>query len=114
MECDDEYWEHEDPEQAFKQPAGKPCSMTSFINFIKLCEILGFALRTLYTNKKSRLLSGFTGTEWEARMVAELDSSLNQWKDALPDFCEINSLKAFERRYTNHDFSYSAMGPEQS
>ncbi|KAH9485168.1 putative transcriptional regulatory protein [Psilocybe cubensis] len=84
IDCDDEYWETEDPEQAFKQPTGKPSMITGFICFIKLCEILGFALRTLYTTKKSKLLSGFIGSEWEGRMVAELDSAMNGWKDSLP------------------------------
>lgn len=87
IECDDEYWETDDPEQAFQQPAGKPCSITGFVCLIKLCEILGFVLRTLYSNKKSRLLSGFIGNDWEGRMVAALDSAMNEWKDALPDYC---------------------------
>lgn len=84
IDCDDEYWETDDPDQAFKQPAGKPSTITGFIYFIKLCEILGFALRTLYTTKKSKILSGFIGSEWEGRMVAELDSAMNSWKDSLP------------------------------
>ncbi|KDR75219.1 hypothetical protein GALMADRAFT_157080 [Galerina marginata CBS 339.88] len=86
IECDDEYWETGDPEQAFKQPAGKPCSMTSFVCFVKLCEILGFALRTLYSTQKSKILSGLIGHEWQSRIVAELDSSMNKWIDSLPYF----------------------------
>ncbi|KAK0433522.1 hypothetical protein EV421DRAFT_1741508 [Armillaria borealis] len=31
-ECDDEYWVHPDPQQAFKRPLGKP-STVSFLNF---------------------------------------------------------------------------------
>ncbi|KAH9478722.1 putative transcriptional regulatory protein [Psilocybe cubensis] len=86
VECDDEYWETDDPALAFQQPAGKPCSITGFVCLIKLCEILGFVLRTLYSNKKSRLLSGFVGNDWEGRMVAALDSAMNEWKDSLPDY----------------------------
>uniref|UniRef100_A0A8H7XZE5 Transcription factor domain-containing protein n=1 Tax=Psilocybe cubensis TaxID=181762 RepID=A0A8H7XZE5_PSICU len=91
IECDDEYWETDDPEQAFRQPEGKPCTITAFVCFIKLVEILGFALRTLYTNKKSKIISGFIGSDWEGRMVAELDSAMNKWKESLPDHCAYTS-----------------------
>ncbi|KAF8973126.1 fungal-specific transcription factor domain-containing protein [Flammula alnicola] len=86
IECDDEYWETEDPEQAFKQPPGKPCKISAFVCTLKLCEILAFAVRTLYSTKKSKVLSGLVGDEWERRVVAELDSSLNKWKDSRPQF----------------------------
>ncbi|PPQ91999.1 hypothetical protein CVT25_004655 [Psilocybe cyanescens] len=86
IECDDEYWEHEDPGRAFQQPPGKPSSITSFVCFIKLCEILGLASRMLYTTtKKSKIQSGSLGHDWEAQTVAELDSSMNKWKDSLPE-----------------------------
>ncbi|KAF8904482.1 fungal-specific transcription factor domain-containing protein [Gymnopilus junonius] len=94
IECDDEYWETENPENAFKQPAGKPCSITAFVCLIKLCEILSFALRTLYSTKKSKVLVGLIGHEWEHRIVAELDSSLNKWKDSLPDFLQWDPERA--------------------
>ncbi|KAF8973128.1 fungal-specific transcription factor domain-containing protein, partial [Flammula alnicola] len=88
IECDDEYWETEDPEQAFKQPPGLPCTITGFVCALKLCEILAFTLRTLYSTKKSKILSGLIGNEWENRLVAELNSSLDKWKVSLPHFCE--------------------------
>ena len=47
LECDDEYWTHPDPEQAFKQPPGKPSAITFFNCYIRLHQILAFALRTI-------------------------------------------------------------------
>lgn len=88
IECDDEYWEPEDPEQAFKQPSGKPCKITAFIYSLKLGQILVYTLRTLYATKKSKILSGYAGAEWERLIVSELDSSMNKWKDSLPQFCK--------------------------
>jgi hypothetical protein len=88
IECDDEFWESPDPETAFQQPPGKPCKITSFIWLIKLTEMLGFALRTLYATKKSKILIGLIGNEWESQVVAELASSMNKWRDSLPHFCE--------------------------
>jgi hypothetical protein len=86
MECDDEYWE---PNGDFGQQAsGKPSVITSFVYQLKLCEILAFTLRTLYSTKKSKIKSGLIGNEWEHRIVAELDSSLNKWKDSLPQVCK--------------------------
>ncbi|THH16874.1 hypothetical protein EW146_g3841 [Bondarzewia mesenterica] len=84
-ECDDEYWTHPVPEQAFKQPPGKPSIMSYFICFLKLNQILAFALRTIYSINKSKILLGFVGQQWEQHIVAELDSALNKWVDSVPD-----------------------------
>lgn len=47
IDVDDEYWVTPNPEDAFKQPEGKPSKMTAFICQLKLCQVLGFALRTI-------------------------------------------------------------------
>lgn len=85
IEVDDEYWECEDPELSWKQPPGKPSKVTAFNAHLRLCEILAFTLRTLYSTKKSKLLTGLIGDQWEEHVVTELDSSMNKWKDSLPD-----------------------------
>ncbi|KAG9308124.1 hypothetical protein JVU11DRAFT_12476 [Chiua virens] len=92
IECDDEYWEHPDPEQAFKQPPDKPSTVSYFVSFIKLNNILSFAHRTIYSINKSKILLGFVGPQWEQHIVAELDSSLNKWIDEVPDHREQRSL----------------------
>ena len=46
-DCDDEYWEISDPNQAFVQPEGKPSVMSFFVTLLKLFDIAGFAQRTL-------------------------------------------------------------------
>ncbi|EGN92361.1 hypothetical protein SERLA73DRAFT_99356 [Serpula lacrymans var. lacrymans S7.3] len=85
IECDDEYWETSDPEKAFKQPSDKPSAVSYFVNLLKLHQILAFALRTIYSINKSKVLLGFVGQQWEQHIVAELDSALNKWIDAVPD-----------------------------
>ncbi|TCD69092.1 hypothetical protein EIP91_008734 [Steccherinum ochraceum] len=94
VECDDEYWElsdHSDPEKAhvkmvaFKQPPGKPSKITYFNCFLRLNQILAFALRTVYSINKSKTLLGLVGKQWEQHIVAELDSALNKWIDSVPD-----------------------------
>ncbi|KAI5115861.1 hypothetical protein M0805_001580 [Coniferiporia weirii] len=85
LEVDDEYWEHPDPAKAFKQPTGIPCSTSFFNSFLKLNQILAFALRTIYSINKSKILLGFVGPQWEQHIVAELDSALNKWIDTVPD-----------------------------
>lgn len=56
VECDDEYWvltDHPNPEKphkkcvVFKQPPGKPSKITYFNCFLRLNQILAFALRTI-------------------------------------------------------------------
>ncbi|EIW84587.1 hypothetical protein CONPUDRAFT_163668 [Coniophora puteana RWD-64-598 SS2] len=83
--CDDEYWEHPDPEQAFKQPPGNPSYVAYFVSAIKLSQVLAFALRTIYSINKSKVRFGFVGHKWEQHIVAELDSALNKWIDTVPD-----------------------------
>ncbi|KAF7424023.1 hypothetical protein PC9H_009323 [Pleurotus ostreatus] len=85
MEVDDEYWEHPDPDQAFKQPPNKPSLVTFFNCYLRLNQVLGIALRTIYSINKSKILLGFVGAQWEQHIVAELDSALNKWVDSVPD-----------------------------
>ncbi|KAI0682880.1 fungal-specific transcription factor domain-containing protein [Cytidiella melzeri] len=85
VECDDEYWENEDPNLAFKQPLGKPSKVAYFNCLIRQNQILAFALRTIYSINKSKVLLGFIGPRWEQHIVSELDSALNKWIDAVPD-----------------------------
>ncbi|TFK48796.1 hypothetical protein OE88DRAFT_1737564 [Heliocybe sulcata] len=84
-ECDDEYWTSQDPEMVFKQPAGRPSKLAYFTWAIKLDQILAFTHRTIYSINKSKLMMGFVGKEWEQRVVAQLDSTLNEWVDSLPE-----------------------------
>jgi hypothetical protein len=45
LPVDDEYWEPEDPAQAFRQPAGRPrARVTAFIHWLRLTEITSFVL----------------------------------------------------------------------
>ncbi|KAI0260433.1 fungal-specific transcription factor domain-containing protein [Gloeopeniophorella convolvens] len=85
MDVDDEFWQCEgDQEPTFKQPQGKPSLLSYFNCFIKLNQILAFALRTIYSINKSKILLGFVGQQWEQHIVAELDSALNKWIDTVP------------------------------
>ncbi|KAF8968587.1 fungal-specific transcription factor domain-containing protein [Flammula alnicola] len=85
VNCDDEYWENPDPEKRFKQPSNKPSSISYFILYIKLHQILAFSLRTIYSLKKSKTFLGFVGQQSEQHLVTELDSALNKWVDSVPD-----------------------------
>jgi hypothetical protein len=85
IECDDEYWEHPDPSQCFKQPPGKPSTVAYFIAYLKLSQVLAMTLRTIYSINKSKILLGFVGKEWETHIVTELDSALNNWVDSVPE-----------------------------
>ncbi|KAF5372152.1 hypothetical protein D9758_005104 [Tetrapyrgos nigripes] len=87
IECDDEYWETEDPQQAFKQPEGKPSLISYWNCYCRLNEIVGLAQSTILSVRKPQLQrrSGLRGFEWYEKMVMELDSALNQWADSVPD-----------------------------
>ncbi|KAF9507697.1 hypothetical protein BS47DRAFT_1377865 [Hydnum rufescens UP504] len=83
-EVDDEYWgDADDPGP--KQPKGVPSHISYFNCSLRLGQILAFALRTIYTINKSKVLLGFVGPQWEQHIVAELDSAMNKWIDSVPD-----------------------------
>ena len=42
LECDDEYWDNE-----FQQPPDKPSSITFFNCFLRLMDILAYAMRLI-------------------------------------------------------------------
>ncbi|KAJ6557303.1 fungal-specific transcription factor domain-containing protein [Mycena vulgaris] len=79
IEVDDEYWD-----QDFKQPPGKPSLLSYFLCHLRLCDILGDALRRLYASNKLKTRMGWSGQEWEQSAVAELDSAMNDWLDTVP------------------------------
>ncbi|KAJ7801297.1 fungal-specific transcription factor domain-containing protein [Mycena olivaceomarginata] len=81
LEVDDEYWD-----QGFTQPPGKPQSsrIPSAICGSTRKQIVGDVMRRLYGSKKSKLLMGWDGPDWEPRTVAELDSAVNNFTDSIP------------------------------
>ncbi|KAJ3720335.1 fungal-specific transcription factor domain-containing protein, partial [Lentinula raphanica] len=88
LECDDEFWEHPDPEQAFKQPLGRPSMMEYWRAHLKSIDILAFAQKNIYAVKKPHGIWGSSSRHvpsWDAKVVAELDAALNQWVDNIPD-----------------------------
>ncbi|CAA7269970.1 unnamed protein product [Cyclocybe aegerita] len=86
VECDDEYWEHPDPEQRFKQPPNKPCTVTGFVLFLRLMLIMSCCVRGIYSLSKTNEWFGLVGQQWKSRIVMELDSSLNKWLNSVPDY----------------------------
>lgn len=104
LECDDEHWPKTDTSPAFTQPSNKPSVVTFFNCFLRLNQIQAFAMRTIvgdvpspraglmsdsflqYSTTKSKSILGFVGPQWEERIVAELDSALNNWRDSVPQW----------------------------
>ncbi|KAG5638884.1 hypothetical protein H0H81_009187 [Sphagnurus paluster] len=90
IECDDENVEcNENGEVVSNQPPSKP----SFVQCLKLCEILAFSMRTIYSTNRAKLWSGLVGNEWQSRIVAQVDSALDKWMKwdphrEYPVFCD--------------------------
>ncbi|KAJ7647928.1 fungal-specific transcription factor domain-containing protein [Roridomyces roridus] len=78
LEVDDEYWD-----SGFVQPLGKPSSLSFFVHFVRLFEILGEALRRLHASKALKTRLGWTA-EQEQQTVAELDSLMQDLLDSIP------------------------------
>ncbi|KAF9264065.1 hypothetical protein L218DRAFT_900741 [Marasmius fiardii PR-910] len=105
VECDDEYWDQSSfPHLAYNQPSNKPSKISAFSCLIRLCSISAFAMRTIYSIKKSRLISGVFGDQWEKRVINELDSSMRYWLFSLPEHLKWTS----DRKPDGVFFSQSA------
>ncbi|KAJ8455209.1 hypothetical protein ONZ45_g19013 [Pleurotus djamor] len=91
----------------------RPSLVESFNLSIRLIHILGTALRTItpeYCSNKSKVALGLLG-EWQQPIVAQLDSSLNQWLESLPEHLRWDSNRndsPFFRQsaYLHVQFSY--------
>ncbi|CAA7269319.1 unnamed protein product [Cyclocybe aegerita] len=105
IDCDDEYWEHADPEKRFRQPPDKPSTMSGFIHLLKLMYILNCCIRGLYAPPKGDVwYHPLTVQEWKPRVLVELDSSLNKWLDSVPEH-----LRWDPNRANIDDFNISAL-----
>ncbi|KAK0466093.1 fungal-specific transcription factor domain-containing protein [Desarmillaria tabescens] len=100
-ECDDEYWEHPDPQQAFRQPPGKPTNVSYLNCLLRLTRLIMICMRTIvrppellsqiflayrmqYSCHKSKVLFVLK-KDWEQQIVVELDSALDKWVDSIPE-----------------------------
>ncbi|KAI0092322.1 fungal-specific transcription factor domain-containing protein [Irpex rosettiformis] len=89
--CDDEYWEQDDPGRQFQQPKGKPSKVAYFNCLLRLSQIHSYTLRTIYSINRSKTLLGLVGKDWQARIIAQIDSSLNRWLASVPSHLRWNS-----------------------
>ena len=44
--------------------------------------------RGQYSTKRSRVLFGYVGKQWEQRLIATLGSALNRWLESVPEHRE--------------------------
>ncbi|TFK66525.1 hypothetical protein BDN72DRAFT_844202 [Pluteus cervinus] len=90
-ECDDEYWDHIDPEQQFQQPVGKPSTMAFFTCYLNLTDILAWAMRSIYSLSRPHLHRFASSLKYsEQQGLTDLDSAMNSWMGALPEHLRWN------------------------
>ncbi|KDR67576.1 hypothetical protein GALMADRAFT_258255 [Galerina marginata CBS 339.88] len=85
LECDDEYWEH-----GFRQPLDKPSTISYFNAYLRLMDILAYAMRSIYPIKRQSNLFAQPGQRSEQQLIAELDSAMNNWMDSVPSHLKWN------------------------
>ncbi|KIP05406.1 hypothetical protein PHLGIDRAFT_92212, partial [Phlebiopsis gigantea 11061_1 CR5-6] len=87
VECDDEYWINDDPELEFKQPPGKPSTVSMFVHLLRLGRILAHAYRTIYCIPVDKSLANPDNAQ---RVVSELDSELNRFITSIPEHLKLD------------------------
>ena len=85
IEIDDEYlFQTPEEEPLPKQPDGKPALISGFLCSLRLDELVGRTLKTVYALQKTKVRFGINSKEWDERLVTEIDSALNNWLDTVP------------------------------
>lgn len=85
IEIDDECLFNTPEDQPLpKQPANKPALISGFLCSLRLDEIVGRTLKTIYALHKTKVRFGINSREWDERLVTEIDSALNNWLDTVP------------------------------
>ncbi|THU84637.1 hypothetical protein K435DRAFT_732990 [Dendrothele bispora CBS 962.96] len=109
IECDEEYWEADDPSKSFVQPPGKPSYIAGWNHFLRLLEIMAFSQQALYSVRDSDFYRrmGISNRNWQQRAITELDSSLNKWVDSVPSHLKWNSQHEDERLFVQSATLYS-------
>ncbi|VDC05616.1 unnamed protein product [Peniophora sp. CBMAI 1063] len=82
---DDQHIGHQDPRELPGQHESRPSYTGYFIWMLKLSQIHGLALRTLYASTKARAHYNFEGEDWVTRTTAHIDSLLNNWAESVPE-----------------------------
>ncbi|KAF6759564.1 fungal-specific transcription factor domain-containing protein [Ephemerocybe angulata] len=90
VECDDEFWENDDPELAFKQPASRPSTTTFFNQMLDLFAIYDDAQEAFFSVRKPSPPKGVALEDWNERCLKKLDSALNKWVNAIPEHLRWN------------------------
>ncbi|CAE6422895.1 unnamed protein product [Rhizoctonia solani] len=71
------------PTDTKANPAG--LHSAAYMNaWVRLAQIAGFALQTVFALNKSKIRLGFGSAEWEAHLVMQIDSDLNAWLENIP------------------------------
>ncbi|TKY90139.1 hypothetical protein EX895_000137 [Sporisorium graminicola] len=85
IEIDDEYlFNTPDAEPLPAQPKDKPAFISGFLCSLRLDEIVGRTLKTVYALHKTKIRFGINSKDWDERLVSEIDSALNIWLDTVP------------------------------
>ncbi|KAK0242248.1 fungal-specific transcription factor domain-containing protein, partial [Armillaria nabsnona] len=100
-DCDDEYWD-----SSFVQPSGVPSAMSFFSSFVKLNRIFFRCLRTIYSPRRPAALHRSAEKRSKEDIVAELDSSVNEWMDSVPEHIRWEPRPGNEIFYSQSVFLY--------
>ncbi|KAH7108567.1 fungal-specific transcription factor domain-containing protein [Auriculariales sp. MPI-PUGE-AT-0066] len=105
LEVDDDCWDVEVTGLPFRGALSNNLSQYSFfVANIRLNLISGFVTRTIYSINRSRLLMGFTGSDWEQRITNNLDHMLDDWAAAVPFYLRWNPDSVDLTRFVQSSF----------
>lgn len=85
IEIDDDYlFDTPDAEPLPAQPQDKSAHISGFLSSLRLDEIVGRTLKTVYALHTTKIRSGIKSKIWDEHFVSEIDSALENWLDTVP------------------------------
>ncbi|KAI0267136.1 fungal-specific transcription factor domain-containing protein [Gloeopeniophorella convolvens] len=82
LEVDDDFWENENPQLAFQQPADKPSVVAAFNLWLRLTDFAALAMHSFDIIERNGPSSGLRGEE----VLSRFNENLTQWTETVPDY----------------------------
>ncbi|KAI0316023.1 fungal-specific transcription factor domain-containing protein [Amylostereum chailletii] len=85
LDVDDEFWESDDPTQAFRQPPEKPSLVKAYILWLGLTEITAEVVKHFYIANEFKALA-MKHPEQPNDILKRLNAKMTEWIESVPDY----------------------------
>ncbi|GAC97798.1 hypothetical protein PHSY_005385 [Pseudozyma hubeiensis SY62] len=96
-----------DHEPLSKQSDCRPSSISAFVCALRLDEIIGFTLRSVYSLHRTKVRMGFAAEEFSKELVQAIDKALEDWFASVPTHLRFDANGPDNERLTQSCLLYT-------